>query len=122
MLFSMLLRARLAAALLTLAAAGSWSGLSGSHGHALGEVDLVAHALVAIGHAPATSEHFDRAVELEHPSCGACLLASLRSIRPPDAPPVLPISLSEVELAIRDEHAPRRLQARRAPARGPPFA
>jgi hypothetical protein len=103
---------------------GGLAGQLGAHAHALGEVDLVAHSLIAIDHAPAPggSAHFDRALELEHPVCQDCLLASLRTdiaVAPPAAPG---LDASAPVAGVADAEAPRQRFARRTPARAPPTA
>ena len=118
-------RARFGFALLLLTALVSGVvGQLGVHAHALGETDLVAHALIAIDHAPSphAATHFDRARELEHPACQDCLLASLRAdvtAEPPRSPGLDVASAAAVTAGV---DAPRRLADGRAPARAPPSA
>jgi hypothetical protein len=121
------MRSRLRAwiGLATLAALGAGlGGQLGVHAHALGETDLVPHALVAIDHAPSprAAAHFDRAVEAEHPVCQDCLLASLRTDVAGAPPAAFGLDFAGPSVRPPDAAAPFRLVERRAPARAPPAA
>jgi hypothetical protein len=121
------MRSRLRAwiGLATLAALGAGlGGQLGVHAHALGESDLVPHALVAIDHAPSprAAAHFDRAVEAEHPVCQDCLLASLRTEVAGAAPAALGLEVAGLSVRPLDAAAPFRFVEGRAPARAPPAA
>jgi hypothetical protein len=119
----MTVRLRLGIALALLAAlGGGFVEQLGAHAHAFGEIDLVAHSLVAIDHAPAphAATHFDRARELRHPVCLDCVLAALGGEPARQSQPALLPVPSTMGFVAADSGAPSARIARRAPARAPP--
>jgi hypothetical protein len=113
---------RLVLAVLALGAAVAQG--AGIHAHALSEVDLAPHDVMAVGasHGCGPTTHLESATPHRHSACGTCALASTPSSAP--APPVAfataePAAVGRSWLSSRPRASTRPL---RGPARAPPVA
>jgi hypothetical protein len=96
---------------------------SGSHAHALTEVDLAPHAVMSAGEPVDCGplDHLESATPHRHAACGACALASTPSSA---AAPVIVLAggaASETGRGARELHARPAAHGARGPARAPPF-